>query len=179
MKFLYTEHLFGCNLLLHKWMIFLIILLAGFPDAASWNPTTPSPKSSSKKLTSAFRNLSLKRRGELEDEGEHLQPQPQPQQQQDPYHELEAAYVAHVCLSWEALHSQYMQLCQIIASDPDDITCYGYAAQQFQQFQVLLQRFIENEPFEQGNRVEIYARTRKSMPKLLHVPYFRGNFVCF
>ncbi|WOL01208.1 hypothetical protein Cni_G09922 [Canna indica] len=41
-----------------------------------------------------------------------------------------------------------------------------------QQFQVLLQRFIENEPFEKGTRVEVYAHGRSSLSKLLQVPNF-------
>ncbi|WOL06331.1 hypothetical protein Cni_G15063 [Canna indica] len=49
------------------------------------------------------------------------------------------------------------------------------AAQAFQQFQVLLQRFIENEPFEQGTRVKVYAHGRSSLSKLLQVPNFLDN----
>lgn len=52
---------------------------------------------------------------------------------------------------------------------------YGYAAQAFQQFQVLLQRFVENEPFDQGSRVDIYANSRSLQSKFLHVPNFLGN----
>ncbi|KAI7986095.1 hypothetical protein LOK49_LG14G02277 [Camellia lanceoleosa] len=78
--------------------------------------------------------------------------------------------VAQVCLTWEALHSHYTQLSQKISCQPENSTCYNHSAQQFQQFLVLLQRYIENEPFEQGFRAEIYARSRNSMPKLLQVP---------
>ncbi|CAL1398433.1 unnamed protein product [Linum trigynum] len=62
-------------------------------------PTTPSPKSSSKKLPSPFRCLSLKKFDDHEDETEHLQ-----QPQNDPYQDLETAYVGQMCLTWEALH---------------------------------------------------------------------------
>ncbi|KAK9097537.1 hypothetical protein Sjap_023034 [Stephania japonica] len=133
-------------------------------------PSTPSPKSASKKLSSALRSLSMRKRGESQDDDELLQPP-----QDDPYQDLETAYVAHICLTWEALHCQYMQLSQKIASQPDDSTPYNHAAQHFQQFLVLLQRFIENEPFEQGLRVENYARARKSFPSLLQVSSIQGS----
>ncbi|GMN62650.1 hypothetical protein TIFTF001_031717 [Ficus carica] len=128
-------------------------------------PTTPSPRSTSKKLTSPLRCLSLKKIEEPEDETEHLQ-----QLQIDPYHDIETAYVAQICLAWEALHCQYTQLTQKILCQPENPTCYNHSAQLFQQFQVLLQRYLENEPFEQGLRPEIYARARKFLPKLLQVP---------
>ncbi|KAF8389456.1 hypothetical protein HHK36_026151 [Tetracentron sinense] len=130
----------------------------------------PSPRSASKKLASTLRSLSLKKREEPPDEGEHLQ-----HLEDDPYQNLETAYVAQLCLTWEVLHCEYTQLSQEIASQPESLTCFNHAAQQFQQFQVLLQRFIENEPFEQGLRVEIYARTRNSLPKLLQVPNIQGS----
>ncbi|PQP99292.1 pumilio homolog 5 isoform X1 [Prunus yedoensis var. nudiflora] len=128
-------------------------------------PTTPSPRSASKKLTSPFRCLSLKKIEEPDDEIEHLQ-----QPENDPYQDIETSYVAQICLSWEALHCQYTQLNQLITCQPDNPNCYNHSAQQFQQFQVLLQRFIENEPFEEGHRAEIYARTQRHLPKLLRVP---------
>lgn len=124
----------------------------------------------SKKLASPLRCLSLKKIEEPEDETEHLQ-----QPGNDPYQDLETAYVAQLCLTWEALHCQYTQLSRKISCQPENPTCYNLSAQQFQQFQVLLQRFIENEPFEHGLRPEIYCRTRKSLPKLLQVPNIQGK----
>ncbi|KZV34246.1 hypothetical protein F511_21731 [Dorcoceras hygrometricum] len=79
-----------------------------------------------------------------------------------------------MCLAWEVLHWQYTQLSQKISSQPESSTTYNHSAQQFQQFQVLLQRFIENEPFEVGLRPEIYFRARKTLPKLLQVPKIQG-----
>jgi hypothetical protein len=38
-----------------------------------------------------------------------------------------------------------------------------------------LQRYIENEPFEQGSRSELYARARNAMPKLLQAPKIQGS----
>ncbi|KAK9090966.1 hypothetical protein Sjap_024143 [Stephania japonica] len=98
-----------------------------------------------------------------------------------PYQELERAYVAQVCLAWEALSWNYKAFKQLRASrrhnedDEGPSFCTAQIAQQFQQFQVLLQRFIENEPFEHGRRPEIYARIRRSASKLLQVPEFRDS----
>uniref|UniRef100_A0A803PJH2 Ribosomal protein L34Ae n=1 Tax=Cannabis sativa TaxID=3483 RepID=A0A803PJH2_CANSA len=139
-------------------------------ENGSQTPTTPSPRSASKKLTSPLRCLSLKKFEEPDDETEHLQ-----QLQHDPYQDIETAYVAQICLTWEALHCQYTQMCQKIVCQPENSTCYNHSAQQFQQFQVLLQRYIENEPFEQGLRAEIYARARKSLPKLVQVPNVKAS----
>lgn len=93
----------------------------------------------------------------------------------DSNHHIEIAYVAHICLSWEALHCQYTQLNHLISCQPQNSTThYNLTAQLFQQFQVLLQRFIENEPFQQALRPTIYARTRRTFPKMLHVPNIQG-----
>ncbi|XP_010263897.1 PREDICTED: uncharacterized protein LOC104602035 isoform X2 [Nelumbo nucifera] len=93
----------------------------------------------------------------------------------NPYHELENAYVAQICLAWEALNWNYKNFQRFRASQEGDIGCPGRIAQQVQQFQVLLQRYIENEPYEYGRRPEVYARMRISAPKLLQVPEFRDS----
>lgn len=141
-----------------------------FPPVGSQNVSITSPKSTPKKLVSTIRSLSFKKKNELQEDGG----QPQQDDEEDDYQNLETAYVAHVCLTWEALHCQYMQLKEKISSQPEDPAFYSFATQEFQQFQVLLQRFIENEPFERGSRVEIYAQARHAMPKLLQVPCLRG-----
>ncbi|KAL1319708.1 hypothetical protein HN51_064488 [Arachis hypogaea] len=133
-------------------------------------PSTPSPRSASRKLASPLRCLSLKKFEGPDDETEHLQ-----QPEHDPYQDIETAYVGQMCLTWEALHCQFSHLSHKISWQPENPTCYNHSAQQFQQFQVLLQRFIENEPFEQGLRAEIYARTRNTLPKLLQVPNIQGS----
>ncbi|MED6168983.1 hypothetical protein PIB30_017128 [Stylosanthes scabra] len=133
-------------------------------------PLTPSPRSASRKLASPLRCLSLKKFEGPDDETEHLQ-----QPEHDPYQDIETAYVGQICLTWEALHCQYSHLSHKISWQPENPMCYNHSAQQFQQFQVLLQRFIENEPFEQGLRTEIYARTRNTLPKLLQVPNIQGS----
>lgn len=134
--------------------------------------STPSPRSVSKKLTSPLRCLSLKKfEHPPQDETEQLQ---QHQPENDPYLDLETSYVSQLCLTWEALHCQYTQL-TTTASQSENSKCYNHSAQQFQQFQVLLQRFIENEPFERGLRPEIYAHTRNTFSKLLQVPNILGQ----
>ncbi|KAL8098728.1 hypothetical protein AgCh_031461 [Apium graveolens] len=132
--------------------------------------STPSPRFTSKKLASPLRCLSLKKIEEPGDEIEQLQELPN-----SPLQDLEVAYAAHICLTWELLHCQYTHLSQKISLEPENSCTYNYSAQQFQQFQVLLQRFVENEPFQQGLRPEVYAQTRKSLPKLLHVPIVQGS----
>ncbi|XP_058728750.1 uncharacterized protein LOC131601051 [Vicia villosa] len=137
----------------------------------SQNTPTPSPRSTTaKKLVSPMRCLSLKRFEEPDDEFEHLQ-----QPENCPYLDIETAYIGQICLTWEALHCQYSHMSYKISWQHENPTCYNRSAQEFQQFQVLLQRFIENEPFEQGLRPEIYARTRNTLPKLLQVPNIRGS----
>ncbi|XP_050203509.1 uncharacterized protein LOC126653618 [Mercurialis annua] len=97
---------------------------------------------------------------------------------QNPYHELEATYVAQLCWTWEAFNWNYKNFQRKRASrqrDEFDPGCPARIAQQFQQFQVLLQRYIENEPYEQGRRPEVYARMRLLAPKLLLVPEYRDS----
>lgn len=95
---------------------------------------------------------------------------------QNPYYELEAAYVAQICLTWEALNWNYEYFQRLRASRREsDPGCPAYVAQQFQQFQVLLQRYVETEPYEYGRRPEIYARIRSKAPKLLQVPEYRDS----
>ncbi|KAK7358283.1 hypothetical protein VNO77_00210 [Canavalia gladiata] len=98
----------------------------------------------------------------------------------NPYRGLEAAYVAQICLTWEALSWNYKNFRSKHASRHDhDTGCTATIAQQFQQFQVLLQRYIENEPYEHGRRPEIYARMRLLAPKLLLVPEYQGMKITF
>lgn len=98
---------------------------------------------------------------------------------QNPYHELEGAYVAQICLTWEVLNwnYKYFQRLRAARRGHQDPGCPAYVAQQFQQFLVLLQRYVENEPYEHGRRPQIYARMRSLAPKLLQVPEYRGNYI--
>ncbi|GJN04015.1 hypothetical protein PR202_ga21521 [Eleusine coracana subsp. coracana] len=156
-----------------RMLVFDKMILQLMKDPGSLNISKKSPRSASK-LASTLRSLSFKRRDELQEDCEQLQQQ---QGDDDPYQTLETAYVAQVALSWEALHCTYVHLSLIVAAQPDNPTTYSRAAQAFQQFQVLLQRFVENEPFEHGSRVEIYTRSRSSFSKLLQVPTFQGKIL--
>ncbi|CAM8898726.1 hypothetical protein QQ045_010069 [Rhodiola kirilowii] len=139
-------------------------------EADSHVAVTMSPRSSHKKLPMPFRCLYLKKIKEPRDETEQLQ-----QPVITPLQDMETVYVAQICLSWEALHCQYTQLKQKVSAQPESPTRYNHSAQDFQQFQVLLQRFIENEPYQDGSRIEQYARARVLMPKLLQVPSVQGS----
>ena len=61
--------------------------------------------------------------------------------------ELEVVYVGQMCLSWEILHWQYGKALELWESDPRGVRQFNEVAGEFQQFQVLMQRFIEDEPF--------------------------------
>lgn len=88
--------------------------------------------------------------------------------------DLETVYVGQLCLSWEFLSWQYEKALDIWESDPHGIRIYNEVAGEFQQFQVVLQRFIENEPF-QGPRVQNYVKNRCVLRNLLQIPVIRGE----
>ncbi|XP_059293980.1 uncharacterized protein LOC132047096 isoform X2 [Lycium ferocissimum] len=90
--------------------------------------------------------------------------------------DLEVVYVGQMCLSWEFLHWQYMKALNLWDSDPRGIRKYNEVAGEFQQFQVLMQRFIENEPF-QGPRVQYFIKSRYDLRNLLQVPVIRDDRV--
>ena len=94
------------------------------------------------------------------------------------YSDLEMVYVGQLCLSWEILQWQYQKALEFLESDQFILQRYNEVAGEFQQFQVLLQRFIENEPF-QGPRVENYVRSRGSIRNLLQVPVIRGESILY
>ncbi|KZV54591.1 interaptin-like [Dorcoceras hygrometricum] len=88
--------------------------------------------------------------------------------------DLEAVYVGQICLSWEFLHWQYEKALDLWDSDPRGVRWYNEVAGEFQQFQVLIQRFIEDEPF-QGPRVQNYVKNRCVLRSLLQVPLIRED----
>uniref|UniRef100_A0A2P2JP52 Uncharacterized protein MANES_01G090500 n=1 Tax=Rhizophora mucronata TaxID=61149 RepID=A0A2P2JP52_RHIMU len=90
--------------------------------------------------------------------------------------DLEMVYVGQMCLSWEVLYWQYEKSLELWDSDHLGLCQYNEVAGEFQRFQVLLQRFMENEPFE-GPRVENYVRKRCIMRDLLQVPLIRDDKV--
>ncbi|CAJ1946975.1 unnamed protein product [Sphenostylis stenocarpa] len=90
------------------------------------------------------------------------------------YSDLEMVYVGQMCLSWEFLRWEYDKALQLWKSDQYRFQSYNEVAEEFQQFQVLLLRFVENECF-QGPRVEYYARSRCAMQNLLQIPVLRED----
>ncbi|XP_054800064.1 uncharacterized protein LOC129304437 isoform X2 [Prosopis cineraria] len=90
------------------------------------------------------------------------------------YSDLETIYVGQLSLSWEFLQWEYEKALELWDSDQYGTRRFNEVAGEFQQFQVLLQRFIENEPF-QGPRVENYVRNRRAMKNLLQVPVIRED----
>ncbi|GAB2236384.1 hypothetical protein Droror1_Dr00028191 [Drosera rotundifolia] len=88
--------------------------------------------------------------------------------------DLEMVYVGQLCLSWEFLHWEYGKALELWGSDPHGFLQYNEVAGEFQQFQVLLQRFVEDEPFK-GPRVQNYAKTRCHQQHLLQVPVIRED----
>ncbi|GMN42230.1 hypothetical protein TIFTF001_011451 [Ficus carica] len=85
--------------------------------------------------------------------------------------DFEMVYVAQSCLSWEALHHQYRKVKEIeFCSSENNIFCSNVFAE-FQKFQVLLERFMENEHSE-GRRVLNFVQGRFTFKSLLQVPEF-------
>ncbi|KAF7129375.1 hypothetical protein RHSIM_Rhsim10G0039600 [Rhododendron simsii] len=88
--------------------------------------------------------------------------------------ELEVVYVGQMCLSWEILHWQHGKAVELWESDHRGIRLYNEVAGEYQQFQVLMQRFVEDEPF-QGPRVQYYVKSRCVLRNLLQVPVIRED----
>ncbi|XP_074562852.1 uncharacterized protein LOC141819454 [Curcuma longa] len=89
--------------------------------------------------------------------------------------DLEMVYVGQTCLSWEFLRWQYekaKEMPQLF--HPFGNHCYNQAAGEFQQFQVIIQRFTENEAF-QGPRLPNYIENRRLLHNLLLVPVLKED----
>lgn len=86
--------------------------------------------------------------------------------------DFEMVYVAQSCLSWEAIHHQYRRVEALACSQTGFF--YNNVAGKFQKFQVLLERFMEDERCE-GKRFTNYARGRFSLKSLLQVPEVSGT----
>lgn len=92
----------------------------------------------------------------------------------DLHGDLETVYVGQLCLSWEILHWQYEKALDLWESDRFLVRCYNEVAGEFQQLQVLMHRFLENEEFE-GPRVQYYVKSRCFLRNLLQIPVIRGQ----
>ncbi|XVF58281.1 hypothetical protein PTKIN_Ptkin07bG0052400 [Pterospermum kingtungense] len=86
--------------------------------------------------------------------------------------DFELIYVAQSCLTWEALHHQYRKVKFLTFSNclfSDNV------AEEFQNFQVLLERFLEEERYcYQGKRAWNYVQARLASKTLLQVPKVMG-----
>lgn len=92
----------------------------------------------------------------------------------DLHKNLELVYVGQTCLSWEILYWQYRKAMEMLENDCGGNSSYNHVAGEFQQFQVLLGRFVENEPF-QGPRVQNYAKNRCDIRSILQVPVVKDD----
>ncbi|KAL9246387.1 hypothetical protein vseg_019928 [Gypsophila vaccaria] len=89
--------------------------------------------------------------------------------------QLELVYVGQICLSWEILKWQYRKVEELRAHDPYGFHQYNHVAGGFQKFQVLLQRFTEDEPFQQGPRLQHYLKSRCANSNILQVPLLKDD----
>ena len=113
---------------------------------------------------------------------QNLWPRKAPKHTSDPvlkfvhelHRDLELVYVGQVCLSWEILCWQHKKAKGLQQYDSQWPHRYNLVAGEFQLFQVLIQRFIENEPF-QGPRIQNYVKNRCVVRNLLHVPAVKGE----
>ncbi|XP_039059589.1 uncharacterized protein LOC120203346 [Hibiscus syriacus] len=89
--------------------------------------------------------------------------------------DFETVYVGQICLSWAILHWQFGQVKKLLECNTLGVNRYNQVAGEFQRFQVLLQRFLEDEPFRTGSRVENYVNCRCLVRRLLQVPVIKDD----
>ncbi|CAN1861135.1 hypothetical protein LINPERHAP1_LOCUS43687 [Linum perenne] len=90
--------------------------------------------------------------------------------------DFEVVYVGQLCLSWEILHWQFWKSQELIKFDHrSNHHLYNQVAGEFQLFQVFLQRFVENEPFQGRPRVHNYVQDRCVVRNLLQVPMLKDD----
>ncbi|XVE91489.1 hypothetical protein REPUB_Repub01dG0014600 [Reevesia pubescens] len=93
----------------------------------------------------------------------------------DLHKDFETVYVGQVCLSWEILHWQFGKVKNLLECDSQGMHQYNQVAGEFQHFQVLVQRFLEDEPFQPRPRVENYVKNRCALKHLLQVPVIKDD----
>lgn len=91
------------------------------------------------------------------------------------HRDLELVYVGQICLSWEIICWLHMKAIELQQYDSQKSHRYNHVAGEFQLFQVLMQRFIENEPFQGGPRIQNYVKNRCVIRNLLHVPAIKDD----
>ncbi|CDP00332.1 unnamed protein product [Coffea canephora] len=92
------------------------------------------------------------------------------------HRDLELVYVGHICLSWEILQWQHGKVKELLEYDSQGNHCYNQVAGEYQQFQVLVQRFLEDERFN-GPRIQHFVKSRCACRGLLQVPIIKDD--CF
>ncbi|KDP41195.1 hypothetical protein JCGZ_15602 [Jatropha curcas] len=92
----------------------------------------------------------------------------------DMHKDFETIYVGQLCLSWEILNWQYWKIQELQKLDSQRSYQYNQVAAEFQLFQVMIQRFLENEQF-QGPRVQNYVKNRCVLRSLLQVPLVKDD----
>lgn len=83
--------------------------------------------------------------------------------------DFELVFVAQSCLSWEALHHQFRKVETIAKSASQNVVFRKNIAERFQKFQILLERFIEDDQLE-SEKYSNYVQKRFSLKNLLQVP---------
>ncbi|XP_019092633.1 PREDICTED: uncharacterized protein LOC104782350 [Camelina sativa] len=89
--------------------------------------------------------------------------------------DLELVYVAQSCLSWEALQHQYITVRDSTKPADSRGGLHDVISREFQNFQVLLERFLEDERC-QGKRVLSFVQRRFELMSFFQVPRLSGNY---
>ncbi|RHN41035.1 putative ribosomal protein L34Ae [Medicago truncatula] len=84
--------------------------------------------------------------------------------------DLELVYVGQICLSWEMLCWQHEKIKELKQYDLPWLRSYNQVAAEFLHFQALIQRFLEEDPIQQGHRIQNYVKNRSLVRNLLQVP---------
>lgn len=87
--------------------------------------------------------------------------------------DVEMVYVAQSWLSWDALYHQYVKVQDFISSSSSNTFTFlpNNTADAFQMFQILLEKFMEDDQScKQGTRYSNYVHRRKFQKSLLQVP---------
>ncbi|XP_065862068.1 uncharacterized protein [Euphorbia lathyris] len=87
--------------------------------------------------------------------------------------DMELVYVAQSCLSWEALNHQYLKVEALAQSTSGNGVFYNNVAGDFQKFQVILERFMEDERCF-GRRIHNFVTKRFHLNTFLQVPNVSG-----
>lgn len=88
--------------------------------------------------------------------------------------DLELVYVGQICLSWEMLCWQHEKIKELKQYDLQWSRRYNLVAAEFLHFQALIQRFLEEEPIQQGHRIQNYVKNRSLIRNVLQVPTLIG-----